>query len=280
MHGFPVKLSLILPSLFPAALRRTIENIHATTRGVDYEILTVTPFEVSGANVRWIREEAPRGAVYAHAMAYERMSGNVVVALSDDVLLADNWAEIALANLERRSKVNTPLCLGLHQTNFISGTVFGIYYPFFVVARRSVLDAAGGYFDPSYIAHFVDADLGLRVWHAGGRCERTDLPLISRVPRQGKEDVDPITRSSSALVIQDTRHFTGRWASIYGRGWPMESYEDFNLDVDALFEAVVGEDWSIFLNDPVFKRLLENYGRNAARWNLSGPGISPPKIAG
>jgi len=69
MHGFPVKLSLILPSLFPAAMRRTIENLHATTRGVDYEILAVTPFEVVGPNVRWIHEETPKGAVHAHIEA-------------------------------------------------------------------------------------------------------------------------------------------------------------------------------------------------------------------
>lgn len=275
-----MKLSLILPSLFPAAMRRTIDNLHATTRGVDYEILAVTPFEVTGPNVRWIREEAPKGAVHAHIMAHERMSGDILVALSDDVLLADNWAQIALANLESRSRPSIPFGLGLHQSNFILGTVFGIYYPFFIVVRKAVLDAIGCYNDGTYVAHFADVDLGLRIWHAGGRCERTDLPLISRVPRQGREDVDPVTKSSNALVIQDTRHFTGRWAQIYGRGWPIESYEDFNLDVDALFEAVVGEDWSIFLNDPVFKRLLANYGRNAARWNLSGPGISPPKTAG
>ncbi len=273
-----MKLSLILPSLFPAAIQRTIDNLQATTRGVDYEILAVTPFEVGGPNVRWIREEAPKGAVRAHIAAYESMSGDILVALSDDVILADNWAAIALANLERREVAGTPFGLGLHQTNFISGTVFGIYFPFFIVVRKVVLDVVGYYTDPEYIAYLADADLGLRIWHAGGRCERTELPLISRVPRPGKEDVDPATKSSTAQV-KDVRRFTERWAPIYGRGWPIADLNDFNLDIDALFEVVVGNDYSIFLNDPVFKRLYANYGRNAAHWNLSGPGVSPPKSA-
>ena len=56
--------------------------------------------------------------------------------------------------------------------------------------------------------------------------------------------------------------------------------DDFNLDVDAVFELVVGDGYSIFLNDPAFKRLHENYLRNAALWKIAGPGILPPKPRG
>jgi hypothetical protein len=270
-----VKLSLILPSLFPAAMRRAIDNLHATTRDVDYEILAVTPFEVIGANVRWIREEEPRGVVRAHALALEQMSGDVVVALADDLIASDNWAATALDNLVRRESGGRPFCLGLHQTNFVVGTVFGIYYPFFVFIRKTILEATGGHHDPGFVAHYADPDQGLRIWKAGGRCERTDLPLVARVPRPGREDVDPPAKSSAAFQ-RDMTTFVDRWGPVYGKGWETVSGRDFNLDIDVLFETVVGEEFSIFLNDPIFKRLHERYGRNAARMKLRGAGISPP----
>jgi hypothetical protein len=273
-----MKLSLVLPSLFPNAAHRAIANLRATTRGVDYEILAVTPFEISGPNIRWIREEAPRGVIPAHAAAYAAMTGDMLVALADDVILADNWAAAALATFREREAGRSHFCLGLHQTNFVLSTVFGIYFPFFAVIRRPTLAAIGGYYDPIFVAHYADPDLALRVWKAGGRCERTPIPLISRVDREGVEAVDPPVRSS-ASAERAKAVFAERWASTYGRGWSMAVREDFNIDIDAVFELVVGEDLSVFLNDPIFKTLHRNYAANVARWQVKGPGVVAPQSA-
>lgn len=275
-----MKLSLVLPSIFPNALHRAIRNLQATTHGVDYEILAVAPFEVAEeGGVRWIREEAPRGGVAAHTLAYAQMTGDILVALADDVLLADNWAALCLKRFHEREGGRDHFCLGLHQSNFVVGAVCGIYFPFFAVLRSSTLRAIGGHYDPAYIAHYADPDLALRVWKAGGRCERTDVPLISRVAREGAESMDPPAKTGRS-ERQDIATFAGRWGSTYGRGWAFESMDDFNLDVDAVFELVVGDGCSIFLNDPVFKHLHDNYLRNAALWKIAGPGILPPKPRG
>lgn len=269
-----MKLSLVLPSLFPNAFKRTVDNIVATTRGVDYEILAVTPFEAAGANVRWIREDTPRGVIPAHAKAYEHMAGDVLVALSDDALLVDAWADGALASLVEQERHAAFVCLGLHQTNLIVGTVFGIYYPFYAVARKSVLQHVGGHFDPAYSAHLADPDLGLRIWRAGGRCARTEWPLISRVAREGSESVNPPARTG-ANWPRDLATFSGRWASVYGQGWDMTSLRGFNLDVDALFELTVGQGRSIYFNDPLFSRLHANYQANLALLQASRQAQAP-----
>lgn len=270
-----MKLSLALPSLFPQSFYRTHSNILASTHGIDFEILAVTPFEAQGPNVCWIREESPKGSVQAQVLAYEHMTGDILVTLVDDIALVGDWAKTALANLERREGTGRLFCLGLHQTNFVVGTVFGIYFPFFPFVRKGVLEATGGYLDPTFGAHYADPDFALRIWSAGGRCERTDLPLIERVLRANGEEADPPAKSGTTLA-RDMATFLERWRPIYGEGWSTETERDFNLDVDVLFEAVVGDEFSIFLNDPVFKRLYQNYGRNAARMKLRGAGISPP----
>lgn len=267
-----MKLSLVLPSLFPHALRRTIENLQATTRGVDYEVLVVAPFEVVGTNVVWIPEGNPRGGVAANIAAYERASGDLVVTLSDEIALADNWAEICLKMFHEREPPGRHFCLGLHLSSFVVGTVFGIYYPFYPMARMSTLRAVGGHFDPIYTAHFPDPDLALRIWQAGGRCERTEIPLVSQVPRPGSEAADPPTKTSRSAE-RDTATFVWRWAPIYGSGWKTGERGEYNIDIDAIFELLVGDECWVFLNDPIFKRLHRNYLRNAARWKIGGAGV-------
>ena len=80
-----MKLSLTLPTLFPGPAARIIENVRATVRDLDYEIIVVGPFEVSGPEIRWIREEAPRGVGAAHTTACQSAIGDVVFPLVDDI---------------------------------------------------------------------------------------------------------------------------------------------------------------------------------------------------
>ena len=68
-----MKLSLTLPSLFPEPAMRAIENVRATVRDIDYEIVVVSPFEVSGPDIRWVKEETLlSGIVASDATLIER----------------------------------------------------------------------------------------------------------------------------------------------------------------------------------------------------------------
>lgn len=161
-----MKLSLTLPTLFPGPAARIIENVRATVRDLDYEIVVVGPFEVSGPNIRWVREETPRGSAVASATAYEHATGDVICPLTDDIELGDGWAAEGLQALLKFER-GRPYAIGIGQTNQIVGTVFGIYYPFFPMVRRATLDLVGGFFSPEYKHSFTDADFAFRIWSAG-----------------------------------------------------------------------------------------------------------------
>src|SRR5579885_347968 len=101
-----MKLSILLPSVFPDQVAKAIDMIHATTTGVDYEIVVVSPFEVSKAKVRWVHEAEPRGNAPAQAAAYANASGEFVLGFSDDVSLLPGWAPQALDLYQRRAAAN------------------------------------------------------------------------------------------------------------------------------------------------------------------------------
>ncbi|WP_168220352.1 hypothetical protein [Azospirillum thermophilum] len=44
-----MKISLILPGLFPEALAATIRSIFAASQGLDYELVVVTPSRSTGS---------------------------------------------------------------------------------------------------------------------------------------------------------------------------------------------------------------------------------------
>ncbi len=80
-----MKLSLTLPTLFPEPATRIIENVRATVRDLDYEIIVVGPFDMSGPDIRSIREETPAGAAAAHMTAYEHATGDLILPQFDDL---------------------------------------------------------------------------------------------------------------------------------------------------------------------------------------------------
>jgi len=272
-----MKLSIVLPSVFPKTLQRAVGNILSVTKGIDYEVVVVSPFEVSGdPRVRWVREETPLGIVAAAALGGAAATGDILVAFCDDALFADNWVDTSLPALLAGEARHPRFCLGLQIADRVLGTVFGIYYPYFPMLRRETMDAAGGYFSREFQSHFTDPDLGLRIWDIGGRCERTEAPVVAFTDRVGDEATSTLSRKGVSLA-RDTRVFYAKWAGKYGAGWRGDDVDDFNINVDAIAELVVGRDCSIYLNDPVFKTLIDNYLVNAERWNISGPGVARSK---
>lgn len=260
-----MKFSLTLPSLFPAALPDCLRNIFAATRDVEYEILIVSPFEVSGRNIRWIREETPAGNCRAHRMAFDCAAGDVVVALSDDVRLCSGWDRVCARHLMERQR-DRPLLVGLHQTNRMVGTVFGVYYPFFPAGLRDAILSVGGYFSDDYKAHFGDPDLALRVWSAGGRCEFTTEPVIARIERDAGATPDRTHKETS--LSRDLSVFAAKWGPKFGAGWKTEALRDFNFDINPAMQLMLCRENSIYFNHPEFRTLIENYWSNIKAWDI------------
>lgn len=260
-----MKLSLTLPTLFPGPAARIIENVRATVRDLDYEIVVVGPFEVSGPNIRWVREETPRGSAVASATAYEHATGDVICPLTDDIELGDGWAAEGLQALLKFER-GRPYAIGIGQTNQIVGTVFGIYYPFFPMVRRATLDLVGGFFSPEYKHSFTDADFAFRIWSAGGACGYTERGYITRTARKAgaSATADNLEEARVAAAKPDTDRFLSLWGQRYGQGWPTAHYKDFNIDVDALFRIFVADGNTIYVNNILFAEAHRRYLRNLA----------------
>lgn len=256
-----MKLSLTLPTLFPGPAARIIENVRATVRDLDYEIVVVGPFEVSGPDIRWVREETPRGSAAASATAYEHSTGDVICPLADDAEFKSGWATEGLQALVKFEN-GRPYAIGIGQTNQMVGTVFGIYYPFFPMARRSTLDAVGGFFSPRYKHHFTDADFAFRIWSIGGACGYTERDYVERKPRETAGFADTAMRLDSARnesLQRDMGTFLGLWGARYGKGWNTEELRAINIDVDPIFRMFVADGNTIYFNHPKFAEAHQHY---------------------
>ena len=263
-----MKISILLPSVFPDHVAKAIDMIHATSGDVDYEIVVVSPFEVNKPKVRWVHEAVPRGTVPAHAMAYQHASGEFVLGFSDDVGLLPGWASQALALYERRAAAHKPFLMGLHARNRIVSTAFGLYYANFPFVQRTVLDQIGGYFYERYQAHFADPDLSLRVWAAGGRVEFSEKPLMIAEPESGPLRDPGKTRRFKSLAA-DMALFLSRWKDKFGAGWDTSHAHGFILDINPAIQLTTARDNTICMNTPRFKELCDNYQINIRQCRVS-----------
>jgi hypothetical protein len=224
-----MKISITLPSLHPTALMATLDNIGATTKTHELEVLVCSPFniqrEIPCGRVVWVKDRESSGNIAAHAAAAKEATGELITAFVDDHEYVDGWDVKAVTDFLAREAAcggYKIFCLGLRQlweTPQV-GTVFGIYYPYFPMMRRGDLNAIGGWFDDTkYKRGFGDADLGLRVWFAGGLCEWSEEQIITTVS------------GGPANHHEDEPRFLERWVPIHGTGWDTSHLRGWNIDV-------------------------------------------------
>ncbi|MBM3549739.1 MAG: hypothetical protein FJX54_22600 [Alphaproteobacteria bacterium] len=261
-----MKLSLTFPTLFPGPAHRTIENVRSTLSDIDYEIVVVSPFEVSGERVRWISEEAPRGCGAAHATAFANSTGDVICPLADDAQFRAGWVQDGFRTLALNER-ERPYAVGIGQTNEIVGTVFGIYYPFFPMVRRATLEKVGGFYSPDLKHHFTDSDFAFRILSIGGACGWTDGHYIDRIPRDVTGTGEIALRLNIArneALAKDTAAFLAKWQSRYGQGWQTDQLHHFNIDVPYILRLMLAEGNTIYQNNPIVARMARNFAINFA----------------
>ncbi len=244
-----MKLSLVLPSLFPELIDGALDAAHEAAEGIDHEIVVVSPYEVSRPGVRWVAETAPRGSIAACNLGFANATGDVIALIADDNRLTKGALRLALAQLARREAACPTLLLGFPRRSghltFV-GSVYGRYYPYFFVARPSTLERAGGAFDEGYRKHFADPDLGMRVWAAGGRCEIvTDATIVDVDTRAGAGTAPDKALGSQAA---DFERFKQRWAARFP-GWG-DDFAGINIDLSTELLALIGPSDTVALDDP------------------------------
>ncbi|MEE3717382.1 glycosyltransferase [Tumidithrix elongata RA019] len=238
------KISLLIPTLRPTEILQRIEEFAETNANVDYEIVVVSPFLVTGDRVVHVREETPSGTVAAMNLAYKKSSGEYVVYLSDDVSPAINCLSIMLDFIKTKKE---PFIAGF-SPQYMSGekfpvfSVYGRLYAGWGCISKGTAEMVGGLFNPSYRTAWVDPDLCLRVWLLGGRVEVCeDAVLIVK-------DIHDSIKSDNLknYFDKDKEIFFNEWHDKLGEGvdkhWAMENWE--------------------FVNNPgfeyIYKRLLES----------------------
>jgi glycosyltransferase involved in cell wall biosynthesis len=243
-----MKLSFVLPSLFPELIDGAIEAAHAAAADIDHEIVVVSPHETSREGVRWVPETSPRGSIAACNLGFAAATGDVIALIADDNRLTPGAVRLAMAHLAAREGATPALLLGFPRQSgpmtFV-GSVYGRYYPYFFLARRTTLDRVGGGFDEGYRKHYADPDLGQRVWAAGGRCEVVRGAVIVDVDSRAGAGQAP----DKALGSQASDF--ARFAAIWGGrhpGWG-DAEGGINLDVGAEFLPLLGTPDTVAVED-------------------------------
>jgi hypothetical protein len=239
-------ISVTLPSLYPEVLVTCLDNMRWTARG-RLEILVVSPFQPpvgawggggrGGGEVIWVREMQRLGIAAAHAQAAAKATGDYLFPWADDHLMMDGWDEAAVAEHEnirfKPGLKDAPiLSLGLRAIapHDKVELMFGKYVPCWPLMLRSDVEKVGGWLNGGFRAGYSDADLGLRVWEAGGRCEWSKV----RPVRPTQNNVRPGQWESGAhadalradLDLLCSRHEDA------ARGWPTHDASLCNVSVD------------------------------------------------
>lgn len=244
-----MKLSLVLPSLFPTLIDGAIAAAHEAAADIEHEIVVVSPYEISRPGVRWVPETAPRGSIAACNLGFSQATGDVIALIADDNRLTPGALRLSLAHLAAREAVCPTLLLGfprqVRHLTFV-GSVYGRYYPYFFVARPSTLARVGGAFDEGFRKHFADPDLGMRVWAAGGRCEIVRDATIVDVDTRGAAGTAPDKALGSQAA--DFARFAQRWGAQFP-GWG-DRMDGINLDLSFDLLPLLGDPGTVELRDP------------------------------
>ena len=245
-------ISVTLPSRDPVALERTIKNLEDATVS-SLEIVVVSPEPPPRARlgrVVWIREDEPQGPNVAHGRAALAATGAFLLGWVDDHRLIQGWDIGAINQIARAENAYAaPVMLGLrHLHERHVGTVFGLYYPFFPFCRLEVAQALGWLGNGGYERGFADADLGLRVWAAGGWCQWTREPcvLVESEDMARKE----LTDGEASFTRTDMTRFLSRWRWGYGKDWAVGYIRDFNIDVIPEMRPDLVDGLTIQCNNP------------------------------
>lgn len=211
-----MKLSILIPSLFPALVDRLIQTIKKGGLDEDYEIVVCSPVRASGEHVVWVKDEAQIGCDPAIRAAFVASTGKAIIVLPDDHVVLPGalghawclWNENGLMDLNMGWQ---PRIFGLDS----------VAYP---LCQRSLVNTLWPFFFP-YMQHFGDHSFALAARRIGvpiSQCPEVCLsyPWDNRLHcAESPTKTDERTyRFGKCRIYQDFPE--------YSKGW--EGRADFN----------------------------------------------------
>lgn len=220
-----MKVSVILPTLYPNLAERAIASLRQTgAPDVDLQIVVCSPHRIGGDMVTWVDDADCNGNNAAVRKALEAVEGDYILTFTDDATVSPGWLAKALEAIGSFGD-SRPRVLSLNHGEV--GTCFGRLYANFPFVSRSVLERFRSDFYP-FGAHWGDVSLSMAVWEAGGEVTATADRLVTfETDRMGNGESPH--RSSS--FMRDTKAFLARFAGTMGDGWPVENFRQYNVDL-------------------------------------------------
>jgi len=247
------ELSILLPSLRPDELNKRIAEFAATHSKMDYELVVVSPFLVSGEKIVHILETKPRGVLYAMNEAYKKASGDYIVLWSDDASPCEGCLQNILDFVKQHDQP-LPFAAGFAKVDprgegFGQWSVYGKLYVGWACASKKTIEAVGGLFDPHYKNYWGDPDFSLRVWEKGGTVMvcKTSYIEITQINDEVK------ARNLSTSFEEDTQTFFNKWHDKLGQG-KKKVWRKINCEIPNSFSGHVR---GFLRNIPYLKEIKE-----------------------
>jgi GT2 family glycosyltransferase len=184
----PPQVSICIPTLRGYdRLGRLLRSIEMHTMGVDYEVVVVD----NGSR--------PRGYTAPMNQALRAARGEFLVALNDDIEVADGWIEPLLEQATAGVWACTP-----DMTHIDGPQVFA---PYCLCLRREAFEALGG-LDERFVLWCSDIDLARRLIEAGHPPVKVKLPNAIRHELNATTGEHP---ELGSVCVADLERYRDKW---------------------------------------------------------------------
>ncbi len=218
-----MEVSILLPSLRPAQLKKCIERIYVThPRYNDYEILVISPLDLEkeiktfrGAErIRFIKETSKKGMHAALELGVKEATGKYIFVISDDQLLDRDALNHMSALMNKQTNKYNMTGTRCHNLWLIEPdqTIYGMYYTLTAFIRRDIIAEIGGLYDTTFRSYLGDTDLSLRIRQKGGNVLKCSKAWI-----ETNNVLDAVNSERNEDWEEDYKKFFDRWDCIYGK---------------------------------------------------------------
>jgi hypothetical protein len=174
MSDQPV-ISVILPTIRPTHIARTLANLRAAAQFVPTEIIVIADFPAPSCEPHspwYVRQR--QGVIDAIALGERVARGEYLFVTNDETTLEpDCLHQLYQAAVARPGRLLTPN----HQPPF-PFVYYGKPFAAFPFAHRDLIQQLGGLLDPAYRAFYADPDLSMRAHAAGVPVEQVDTAVM------------------------------------------------------------------------------------------------------